>query len=370
MKDQQTHGIPSLREAVRALYTRWDDPSLRVDFELARLMAAMLWMVGGVLGIALLLVAPPTRAVGPLGWIPAALIVIACFIAAWRRARTGLIPTINELFVGSCAAVLGISLLEWLAGGRGLPYHHLYMLPVAYVGAVQTRARALAFLGLLAVVIWAPLAYQGFSTSEAIGIGIQLVLLIGLALISRILFTVVRAQRRELERERGRAEELARRDGLTGLGNRLALEERLDAEIARARRSGGDLSLIIGDLDGFKRINDEVGHAGGDDCLRRVGQALQSEARGGDECFRWGGDEFVLLLPDTSGEDAERVADRISAAVAEAYTSPAGRTVSMTCGTAELGAGKDTSDLLGAADDVLFRMKRQATAPPENGLRI
>jgi diguanylate cyclase (GGDEF)-like protein len=296
--------------------------------------------------------------------------VVACFVAAGRRARRGPTPTIDELFLGSCAAVLAISLLEWLAGGRGLPYHHLYMLPVVYVGAVQTRGRALTFLGLVAVVIWAPLGYQGYSASEAIDIGIQLVLLIGLALISRILFTVVRAQRRELERERQRAEERARRDGLTGLGNRLALEERLDAEIARARRSGSGLSLIIGDLDGFKKINDEIGHAGGDECLRRVAHALRQQARGGDECFRWGGDEFVILLPETTGEDAERVADRISAAVAGAYVSHAGRTVSMTCGTAELGADKDTSDLLGAADDVLFRMKRASTAQPEDGLPI
>src|SRR3712207_2508089 len=103
-KDQQSQGIPSLREAVRSLYTRWDDPSLRVDFELARLMAATLWTVGGVLGVALLLIAPPTRAFGPLGWVPAIVIVLACFAASWRRARRGLTPTIDELFFGSCAA--------------------------------------------------------------------------------------------------------------------------------------------------------------------------------------------------------------------------------------------------------------------------
>jgi diguanylate cyclase (GGDEF)-like protein len=353
-----TTGIISLRQAARAVFSGREDPA-EVDFGIAKFMAAALWAIGGSIVLVLLIVAPPTQAIGRAGWIPAVLLVTLSFYLAARRARGHDPPGAGELFVGTCVAMLGIALLEWLGGGREAPYHHLYILPVVFVAAVQPRRRVLVTLLLLSLVLCAPLAYEGFTSRDGLDMGTQLVLLVAVGGATRLLFTLVRAQRAGLRSAREEADQLARRDGLTGLGNRLALEERLEGEIARVRRSGGRLSVVVGDLDGFKLLNDELGHAGGDDCLRRVAEAMLETARASDQCFRWGGDEFVLLLPDASASDAQLAAERLSAAVEGVCTTSHGDPVRMTCGAAELREGQVGVDLLHLADRELTVRKRQ-----------
>jgi diguanylate cyclase (GGDEF)-like protein len=107
------------------------------------------------------------------------------------------------------------------------------------------------------------------------------------------------------------------RDALTGLPNRRAFEERLPTELARAARSGRPLALVLLDLDGFKGVNDRLGHPAGDEVLRDVARILDA-SRTADDCFRIGGDEFVILMPETEAiharTAAERVADQIRSA--------------------------------------------------------
>jgi diguanylate cyclase (GGDEF)-like protein len=103
---------------------------------------------------------------------------------------------------------------------------------------------------------------------------------------------------------------LARSDALTGLGNRRAFDEALAEEIARARRLGEPLSLLLTDVNDFKEINDRRGHVAGDDCLRALAGAFREETRLHDRCFRWGGDEFAAILSDSDGEAAELIAQR------------------------------------------------------------
>ncbi|MFP5389705.1 MAG: diguanylate cyclase [Thermoleophilia bacterium] len=107
-----------------------------------------------------------------------------------------------------------------------------------------------------------------------------------------------------------------RHDALTGLLNRRAYEERLPVEIARASRYAWPLSLCLLDLDGFKQINDSLGHPAGDRALQQVA-ALIDESRLADDGFRIGGDEFALLMPKTCAEDAELAAARLSRAIGE-----------------------------------------------------
>jgi diguanylate cyclase (GGDEF)-like protein len=102
----------------------------------------------------------------------------------------------------------------------------------------------------------------------------------------------------------------SRRDRLTGLPNRRAFDERLQVELARVRRYDRPLSLCLIDLDGFKKINDRLGHPAGDEVLRTVAQILQS-ARQADDCFRIGGDEFAILMPETTLSEARVAAERI-----------------------------------------------------------
>ena len=111
--------------------------------------------------------------------------------------------------------------------------------------------------------------------------------------------------------------ELAARDKLTGLYNRRLFEEQFDAAVARAQRNGEQLSLLVVDLDGLKRINDLGGHPAGDEALRALADSLRESSRAGDIPCRLGGDEFAIILPGANPDDAIKVAERAQDALIE-----------------------------------------------------
>ena len=160
-----------------------------------------------------------------------------------------------------------------------------------------------------------------------------------------ILFDV-RRQRLSAERT-GR---LARMDALTGLGNRMAFDEALGMEIARSRREGSPLSIGIADLDDLKGINDRHGHLEGDRCISEAARAIELSVRMTDRCFRWGGDEFVIVLPGTDRAVAEEVLGRMAIAVAAVCETEDGRPVTLTYGSAEFEEGMSIDDAMALAD--------------------
>ena len=143
-----------------------------------------------------------------------------------------------------------------------------------------------------------------------------------------------------------RVSEQAVTDELTGLANNRSFRETLDREAARAERFGHDLSLVLLDLDDFKRVNDTHGHLEGDEVLRMVGKILQSEPRAIDEPARYGGEEFVVALPETGSEGAVELAERIRARLAaEVVAASDGREpirVTASFGTATLPGARPT----------------------------
>ena len=152
------------------------------------------------------------------------------------------------------------------------------------------------------------------------------------------------------------------RDALTGVLNRRSLDERLEEVVGRARRSKLPSTLVLVDLDDFKAINDTLGHAGGDDLLRRVGDLLRRRTRVGDLAFRLGGDEFCLLLPETGASEGAEVVRRSLAGLPPTLGDAAGRSVpiSFSAGCAEIGQGKGTGDdALRRADGLLYLAKGQ-----------
>lgn len=163
----------------------------------------------------------------------------------------------------------------------------------------------------------------------------------------------IAAHMRRAEQYERRAFE-SRHDELTDLGNRRAYEERLSAEVARARRYGHRLTIVLLDLDGFKPVNDRFGHPEGDEVLRRIGGALCT-VRVADDGFRIGGDEFALILPDTDLAGAGIVAERVCRAIAEVAAEWG---VTATAGLAEYTEG-DWSDLHATADSALVAAKWQ-----------
>jgi diguanylate cyclase (GGDEF)-like protein len=159
----------------------------------------------------------------------------------------------------------------------------------------------------------------------------------------------------------------ARIDSLTGLANRRALESILAAEISRAQRFTHQLAVVVLDLDRFKEINDSFGHAAGDVMLRAVSQLLSSLARQGDTVARWGGEEFVVVLPETDHAGAHRFAERLRRTI-EAQAVGEMRT-SASCGVATMLPEDTVDDLLGAADRALYQAKSNGRNRTESAVR-
>jgi len=146
-------------------------------------------------------------------------------------------------------------------------------------------------------------------------------------------------------------------DHLTGLPNARAFHERLEAEIRRARREGAPLSLVLMDVDHFKRVNDGHGHEAGDLVLAEVARRLAAIARTGEMVARVGGEEFAWILPGADGRGAFAAADRGRAAVEAVPVAPAGR-ITVSAGVCELGTGTDTAAaLFRGADGALYAAK-------------
>ncbi len=143
-------------------------------------------------------------------------------------------------------------------------------------------------------------------------------------------------------------------DELTGIANRRRCEEALATEIARAERYGTPLSLVLADLDDFKAVNDEHGHPVGDDVLRRFTSVLQAMSRETDLAGRWGGEEFLLLLPGSDAEGGAQLAERMRRGLAGMGSPP----VTCSFGVAQFHPGSDAKSLFAAADRALYQAKR------------
>ncbi|MEN8144533.1 MAG: GGDEF domain-containing protein [Gemmatimonadota bacterium] len=162
--------------------------------------------------------------------------------------------------------------------------------------------------------------------------------------------------------------DMAYTDELTGLANRRALLYSLSHHFAAAKRGIKTLTVVMFDLDGFKEYNDRYGHSAGDEALRIIGQVLWENTRASDMTGRYGGDEFLSLLPDASAKDAHTFAQRVSGALQEADTA-SGDTLTLSAGVATFDASMFVMrDLVAAADLGLYEAKSKggntcATSP-------
>lgn len=171
-----------------------------------------------------------------------------------------------------------------------------------------------------------------------------------------------------LMQERRKEEKRSREDPLTGLANRRFLQERLEEELNRSRRHAMPFSLVFLDCDGFKAINDRHGHAAGDALLQQLAGVLRRGVRNYDVAARWGGDEFLLLLPGTNREEAEQVVGRLLSAF-KAVSAPSG-SLSFSVGLVTVKATPalpplTVETLIQQADEAMYRAKKAGG----NGLR-
>jgi two-component system cell cycle response regulator len=197
----------------------------------------------------------------------------------------------------------------------------------------------------------------------------ELIARVGAAVRTKLLQDELRDQSAEFAR-------MSRIDALTGLYNRRHLEERLREADSAGLRHGRDLSVVMVDIDHFKQVNDTQGHQGGDDVLREFTQRLQAQVRGEDVAGRWGGEEFLVILPETDIDGATTLAERIRASVASApFTHGPHRFVVTISAGCAAGAAGDTDELVRRADVALYRAKaegrnRVLAAPPPTDAAI
>ena len=169
--------------------------------------------------------------------------------------------------------------------------------------------------------------------------------------------TKLRLQQDMLQDANSKLTELASVDGLTQLRNRRAFEERLDDETRRWRRHGGDVSLVLLDIDHFKAYNDTFGHPRGDEVLRAVGRLLRRSLRATDFAARYGGEEFAILLPNTDRAGSLVVAEQLRRTIEGASWDD--RAITASIGVATLGGEITTAEeLVDLADRALYRSKQ------------
>jgi len=210
-----------------------------------------------------------------------------------------------------------------------------------------------AALGAIAAGLLLPLALGSFSANQALVLAlVEAVCLVVIAVGVLFLAQRLRASHRALWA-------LSRRDELTGVGNYRSLHERLSEEIARHRRHTREFALVLLDLDGFKAVNERLGHLEGDRLLAEIGAALSDEVRAEDSVFRQGGDEFAVIVPEANAEEAGEVAARLRDRVARrGFGSDERWPVSATSGFAMFPVdGASVEQLLGFADSDLLAAK-------------
>lgn len=302
---------------------------------------------------------------------PVLLLVLLGFVVLLRRRRLRLWPLELTMFGILSFVILGR--LLWHLHFAGPLEEHLLILAGAHywsVGALvvgsfvmlDRRAGAIAGTGVLLVSalmvttsVWREVAATGTMPIDAT---YYLARVHGFLAALLALTAALSGMREELHRALARAEVLNERattDPMTGLANRWAGQERLAKERSAAQRYGRPLSIILVDLDHFKAINDAHGHVAGDGVLEIVANVLRHTVREVDLVVRWGGEEFLIIAPDTGVEAAGQLAERCRTAIAAEQ--PDGLPITATFGVAELRRREGLDDLMRRADHHLYAAK-------------
>jgi diguanylate cyclase (GGDEF)-like protein len=287
-----------------------------------------------------------------------------------------------QLVFGITLAFVTMSQMESVIG-RGL-FALSGMVSISYAASTLDRRDLLALMGLSSLEALLMTAYvrhglpEGARTAELV----LLVVLLGVALqvclygsVQAALRAKIRERTASLDRamqqlqvanaalalERDVAASRASRDELTGIFNRRHLDAELAVQIARGNRRGSPLTVALLDLDHFKRINDLFGHAVGDEALRHVADVMSRNIRGGDVLGRYGGEEFLLIMPDTAADSAAVLCNRLRDAVRASRPDGLGvdRPVTLSGGLADLRIGEQREDLIQRADVALYQAKAE-----------
>jgi diguanylate cyclase (GGDEF)-like protein/putative nucleotidyltransferase with HDIG domain len=297
------------------------------------------------LGVLLVLPHPEGDVAGMLGTVGIAFAAALGILLSHRRIAPATYPWLVTL--GTVLITLGIQFRDTPTAAHAL----FYLWVVLYSGYFLSRRATLAQVGLALAGYGLVLDGAGNPPAHTAE---EWVLTVGSLLVACVL---VFALRRNVEMTVDGLADAARTDALTGLLNRRGFEESFELELERARRGGRKLSVVIGDLDRFKHVNDRFGHHEGDRALVRASEILETEKRRIDTVARLGGEEFALIVPDTVDRRSFMLAERLRHAVRDEFADDPVR-VTISFGVASFPQhGTTRQELLGAADDALYAAK-------------
>lgn len=289
--------------------------------------------------------------------------VLALFAFAWHRFIPESQRGLRTMLIDDIAQIAAASGLVGLAGGTESPLIFLFYPPLVLAGLTVGLPAALfgALLGTTGLLAATFVAAAGSSASVSAATLANVIAVWIVALTAGLLGREVNRSQQNMADAKDRAERFSSVDWLTGLYNRRHLDTLVPQEIARARRHDRPVSLMIADADHLKEVNDTLGHLLGDQLLIHIAEVLLAQVRLVDTVIRYGGDEFIVIMPETDSEGALIPAERIRASMDGYEVSASGITVrtSISVGIASFPIDADEAlGLLARADQALYISKR------------
>jgi two-component system, cell cycle response regulator len=330
---------PSIRERLGLVQPAHFGTEGRADRGLMARSLTYLFAAGGAVALGALIFSPSVRAA----------LTAACAFAV----AAALMVVHRRIPLGGCQVLLalGTALMAWWIHA-GSPYAVFYVWIAIYAFYFLSPARAYVQLGFIGLAyLAAPILGGGLHSATVVDAGLVTAALI-------VAGAFVGAQRDQVDRLIERLTSAARTDSLTSLLNRRGFEELFEIELERARRSGRPLSVIVGDLDAFKAVNDRFGHAAGDHALEKLSEILQTVKRRIDTAARLGGEEFAIIAPESDHHAAYILAERMRREVRDTFAhEPFALTISLGVATFPR-HGASAEALIGGADEALYAAKK------------
>lgn len=340
----------------RRAFEEWDRPSRTLQIRSITFLTGLLYIVFSFIdGMLLPAYALPFGTLMHLYVLPPLLFVISAMTYVKKLYRVTVVILALSPVIANLGNLYLYGILYPVSPYLAEIYTPEVSLSIIWMFAISGLRLPFA-LASASVTIAAHLAYELY-----LGIPFEVLCIHSLWIVAAVSFGILSAlildkKSKQIFLDSRELEYLATTDKLSGLYNRMKIEAYCLEEIERVRRYGGTFSIILLDIDHFKEINDTCGHNVGDHVIQKLAQIMSESVRSVDRTGRWGGEEFLILLPETGGEQAFGVAEHLRRHIEESDFSPACR-VLISAGVAEYAPGDTIEKIVQRADEALYAAK-------------